>query len=342
MGSASTSAPDATTGSVARGPLPYGAGLPLFGARAAWCTLRGRLSLSESPLSEPRALGPTSVLLVTARQEDAFVFEAVLMPLGCPLLRASTGQEAVRVAADRDPAVVLLDAVLPDMDGVETVDLLRMRRRTRATPVMLHCTRELTRDQMRAAFDAGVVDVVTKPFDGEVLRARVAAFVQLHLERSRTDAAVTDLRAQVKEARTRAAQAELELASTQARVRLAAEAASAGLWDYDPRRGQVRLDPRACHMFGRPPHALVDLNNWLAGVDAADRRRFDGAMARALEAGVGAGRLALDLVVRGGQHVWEARRLAMRASVVDGGSGEVLVVGAVTELGPEGSAGSTH
>jgi CheY-like chemotaxis protein len=291
--------------------------------------------LSESPLSEPRAPGPTSVLLVTARPEDAFVFEAVLTPLGCPLLRATTGQEAVRLAADRDPAVVLLDAVLPDMDGVETVDLLRMRRRTRATPVLLHCTRELTREQLRAAFDAGVVDVVTKPFDGEVLRARVAAFVQLHLERARTDATVMELRAQVREARARAAQAELELVSAQARVRLAADAASAGLWDYDPRRGQVRLDPQASHMFGRPPYALVELGTWLEGVDVAGRRRFDDALARALEAGVGAGRLALDLVVRGGNHVWEARRLSLRASVVDGGGGEVLVVGAVTELGPE-------
>lgn len=291
--------------------------------------------MSDSPLSEPRAAGPTSILLVTARQEDAFVFEAVLAPLGCPLLRATTGQQAVRLAADRDPAVVLLDAVLPDMDGVETVDLLRMRRRTRTTPVLLHCTRELTREQLRAAFDAGVVDVVTKPFDGEMLRARVAAFVQLHLERSRTDAAVMDLRAQVREARARAAQAELELVSAQARVRLAAEAASAGLWDYDPRRGQVRLDPQASHMFGRTPHALVELSTWLEGVDAAYRRRFDDALARALEAGVGAGRMALDLVVRGRHHVWEARRLALRASVVDGGSGGVLVVGAVTELGPE-------
>ncbi len=291
--------------------------------------------MSASPLSEPRSPGPTAILLVTARQEDAFVFQAVLGPLHRPLLRATTGQEAVRLAADHDPAVVLLDAVLPDMDGVETVALLRMRKRTQTTPVLLHCTRELTREQLRAAFGAGVVDVVTKPFDGEVLRAKVSAFVQLHMERARTDGLVLDLRAAAREAKARAAQAELELAAAQARVRLAADAAAAGLWDLDPRRRQVRLDAQASHMFGRTPHALLDVATWLERIDARDRARFEEALARALEVGVGVGRIAIDVVARGGHHVWEARRLSLRGCVVGAGTGEVLVVGAVTELGPE-------
>ena len=115
---------------------------------------------------------------------------------------------------------------------------------------------------------------------------------------------------------------------------MAADAAGAGLWDLDPRRHSVRLDPQASHMLGLPPHSLADSGGWLAIAESKSRERFEAALARALADGPGSGRLAMEIVVRGGGHVFEARRLSLRAQVVGRGAGDVLVVGTITELGP--------
>jgi DNA-binding response OmpR family regulator len=264
-----------------------------------------------------------------------FVLEALLAELDRPLLRATTGQEAVRIAVDHEPAVILLEAALPDMDGFEVLSLLRMRRRTRATPVLLHSTSELTREQLRAAMEGGVVDVVHKPFDAEALRARVGALVRLHVERAATREEIDVLRARGRAAEARIAQSELALAAAQARLRMAADAASAGLWDLDPRRGQVRLDAQASRIFGLPQHTLIDAARWLAGVDDAGRARWADQLARAVERGVEAARIAAELVVRDGEHAWSARRVSLRGQTVGDGGG-VLVVGIVTEVGPAG------
>ena len=163
----------------------------------------------NSAVASSRGGSAPSILLVGSRHEDTFVIEAVLSSLGRPILHATTGQEAVRVAADRDPAVVLLDVVLPDMDGLEAVGLLRMRRRTQNTPVVLHCSRELSREQQRTALEVGVVDVVVKPFDPEALRARVAELVEMHVARGQRSSSTAELTAALREARARAILAEL-------------------------------------------------------------------------------------------------------------------------------------
>ena len=289
--------------------------------------------VNEAPQSEPRAAGSGPILLVGSRQADVFVLEAVLSELGRPIVRATTGQEAVRLAVEQEPAVVLLDVLLVDMSGFEVLSLLRMRRRTRATPVLLHSTSELSREEMRAAMEAGVVDVVHKPFDGDALRSKVGGFVQLHGERTRVDSEIASLQATERATRARLAACVLELAATQARLRLAADAASAGLWDLEPARRIVRCDPQASRVFGIPPHLLVDAARWLSGVDEPSRRLLDDRIGRALGEGEG-GRFAIEVVVRGGLHAWDARRVSLRAQVVGAGQGALLVVGTVTELGP--------
>jgi two-component system KDP operon response regulator KdpE len=90
---------------------------------------------------------------------------------GFEVTEASSGEEAVFVAADRPPDLVLLDLGLPGIDGMET--LQRLRRFTVA-PVIVLTVRDRQSDKV-AALDAGADDYVTKPFDIEELLARVRA-----------------------------------------------------------------------------------------------------------------------------------------------------------------------
>jgi len=75
-----------------------------------------------------------NILLVDDRPENLLALEALLQPLGYHLIKARTGQEALRCVLQYDFAVILLDVQMPNMDGFETAELIRGRERSRSTP----------------------------------------------------------------------------------------------------------------------------------------------------------------------------------------------------------------
>jgi two-component system KDP operon response regulator KdpE len=87
------------------------------------------------------------------------------------VLEAATGEDAIVVAADRKPNVVLLDLGLPDVDGI---DVLRQLRGFSEVPVIVLTARDDQNEKVRS-LDAGADDYVTKPFDTEELLARIRA-----------------------------------------------------------------------------------------------------------------------------------------------------------------------
>ena len=113
----------------------------------------------------------TTVLLV---EDDAPLRRALRTSLRArdlDVLEAASGEEALVLAADRRPDIVLLDLGLPGIDGIET--LTRLRTFT-DVPVIVLTARERAADKV-AALDAGADDYVTKPFDTDELLARVRA-----------------------------------------------------------------------------------------------------------------------------------------------------------------------
>ena len=85
--------------------------------------------MSEAP--------PTAaVLLVDDRAENLLALEAILEPLGQELVRAHSGEEALRELLRRDFAVILLDVQMPDLDGFETAAIIRERDRSRHVPII--------------------------------------------------------------------------------------------------------------------------------------------------------------------------------------------------------------
>jgi two-component system NtrC family sensor kinase len=127
---------------------------------------------------EPRE-GEAAILLVDDRDENLDVLEATLQVLGQPLVRAKSGQEALKHLLERDFAVILLDVRMPDMDGYETASFIRARPRSRHTPILFLTAFDVTRDRLTEAYAAGAVDVIFKPIVPEILRSKVAVFVDL-------------------------------------------------------------------------------------------------------------------------------------------------------------------
>lgn len=120
-----------------------------------------------------------NILLVDDRAENLLALEAILDSLGQNLVRANSGQEALRQLLDRDFAVILLDVQMPDMDGFETAELIRARPRNQSIPIIFITAFSKSDGLVFRGYDAGAVDYLLKPVVPEILRSKVAVFIDL-------------------------------------------------------------------------------------------------------------------------------------------------------------------
>jgi PAS domain S-box-containing protein len=119
------------------------------------------------------------ILLVDDHPENLLALEAILSDLGQPLVKAQSGREALRHLLDTDFAVILLDVHMPELDGFETAMLIRQREKSRYTPIIFLTAVGRSDEQVFEGYAVGAVDYLLKPFVLEVLRAKVAVFVEL-------------------------------------------------------------------------------------------------------------------------------------------------------------------
>lgn len=91
---------------------------------------------------------------------------------------ATSGEQALKVCAEREPDLVLLDVVMPGMDGYQVCGLLRAESATRNVPVIF-VTGEQDEEAETRALDVGAVDFITKPINPRVVKARVRTHLQL-------------------------------------------------------------------------------------------------------------------------------------------------------------------
>lgn len=123
-----------------------------------------------------------NILLVDDYPENLLALEAILEDLGQNLVKASSGEEALRHLLKNDFAVILLDVKMPSMDGFETAYYIRQRERSQHTPIIFLTAVSRSEEQMLRGYELGAVDYLLKPFRPEILRWKVAVFVDLFLK----------------------------------------------------------------------------------------------------------------------------------------------------------------
>ena len=127
-----------------------------------------------------RAPGPPRILLVDDQPENLSALEAVLEGCGAGTVRATSGAEALRKLLDDDFALILLDVRMPEMDGFETAQLVHRRKRSRATPIVFLTAHGDDPASVMRGYESGAVDYLPKPIVPEILRAKVAIFLELY------------------------------------------------------------------------------------------------------------------------------------------------------------------
>jgi len=124
----------------------------------------------------------TRILIVDDDERNAFAATQALETLGQELVVARSGEEALRRLLTDEYAVILLDLHMPGMDGYETAELIRQRRRNRDVPIVFLTAVFRDEAHIFKAYSAGAVDVVFKPVDPFILRSKVQVLVDLHVK----------------------------------------------------------------------------------------------------------------------------------------------------------------
>jgi len=141
------------------------------------------------------------ILLVDDREENLLALEAILSSLNQTLVRASSGEDALRALLKDEYALILLDVQMPGMDGFETAAQIKARSRTKDIPIIFLTAVDTDEHNAYRGYAAGGADYITKPFDPWVLRAKVQVFVDLWVAGRRLAAQASFLRRQLEDTR---------------------------------------------------------------------------------------------------------------------------------------------
>jgi len=142
------------------------------------CWTRGQQGDGEPVSRQAR------ILLVDDRTENLVALDAILSSLNQILVPVRSGEQALQALLADEFAVVLLDVVMPGMDGFETATRIKRDAKTRDVPIIFLTAAVAQPEQAFRGYSVGAVDYLAKPFDPGVLRAKVAVFVDLYLKAS--------------------------------------------------------------------------------------------------------------------------------------------------------------
>jgi CheY-like chemotaxis protein len=120
------------------------------------------------------------VLMVDDLEDNLVALTAILKSLPVTLVQARSGEEAMKALLRDDFAVVLLDVLMPGMDGFETATHIKRLDKTRNVPIIFLTAADSAPAYAFRGYSVGAVDYLMKPFDPWVLRAKVEVFVDLY------------------------------------------------------------------------------------------------------------------------------------------------------------------
>lgn len=136
------------------------------------------LPASDPPAGPPPV--PVSILIVDDEARNLDVLESILYQPGYRLVRATSADEALLALVEGDFAVLVLDINMPVMSGIELANLIKQRKRNQHIPILFLTAYYQDEKFVLEGYGVGAVDYLTKPVNPQVLRAKVAVFVDLH------------------------------------------------------------------------------------------------------------------------------------------------------------------
>jgi signal transduction histidine kinase/DNA-binding response OmpR family regulator len=120
-----------------------------------------------------------NILMVDDSPTNLLALESILHAPDRNLVSASSGDDALRYLLDHEVAVILMDVYMPELDGLETAELIRRRDRSRNIPIIFLTADSTGGRHLSRGYSLGAVDYIVKPIEPDILRSKVAVFVEL-------------------------------------------------------------------------------------------------------------------------------------------------------------------
>lgn len=164
------------------------------------------------------------ILLVDDQPANLDALEASLATTDCKFILTRSADEALLALLDQDFAAIVLDVMMPGMSGFDLASMIRRRERTRQVPILFLTARMLDQQDELRGYGTGAVDYLTKPVDPQILRAKIAVFVELFRKRRALSRMNLELQRQIGE-RHKMSEA-LERANAELEMRVAERTAA--------------------------------------------------------------------------------------------------------------------
>jgi DNA-binding response OmpR family regulator len=144
------------------------------------------MTMTMTMTTQKRLRSPATLMIVDDDPRACQLFAKILREEGYQVVTATGGAQAVALAAEAKPQLILLDIVMPELDGIAT--LRELRRHNHVCPVIM-LTVQGTLQTARAAMILGAYDYITKPFDLELLKSVIRDGLRSHLPEERRERA---------------------------------------------------------------------------------------------------------------------------------------------------------
>jgi len=247
------------------------------------------------------------VLIVDDQPRNLDVLEAMLSDADCTLIRATSADDALLALVRHEFAALVLDIRMPGMSGIELATLIKQRKRSQHVPILFLTAHMVNEADVLRGYGVGAVDYLSKPVNAEILRSKIAVFIEL-FRKTRALAEVNDALQREIAARERA-QLALELANqdlerrvaertaalnrahqgvreNEERLRMALEVAQIAAWEWHLASGQMRWSTDPEVLFGFPKGSFGRELRILRTVHPEDTPRLEEATATALQSGL--------------------------------------------------------
>jgi signal transduction histidine kinase len=224
---------------------------------------------------------PVNILLVDDQPAKLLSYETILSDLGENLIRANSGREALEQLLRTDVAVVLVDVCMPELDGFTLASMIRSHPRFQKTAIILVSGVLVDDVDRMRGYDSGAVDYVSVPIIPEILRAKVAVFVELFRKSEQLKGLHRELERRVAERTAEIEGAASRLRQSEERLRLVLTSAGIQGWTWDIVRNQVVCVTPS----GEPERTFESLSDFVALAHPSDQPALAQAFARAAESG---------------------------------------------------------
>jgi PAS domain S-box-containing protein len=221
---------------------------------------------------------PVSLLIVDDHTENLLVMEATLAGEGYRLVRAESGEAALRHLLREEFAVIVMDVQMPGMDGFETARLIKAREKTMDIPILfISATSRETVDQFEG-YSAGAIDYLIKPITAAIVKAKIAGFVRLYQNNRELEARKNQLHLQ--KAELEAVNAELlrvtyDLSTSEAKSRMIFDTSIDGMLTFNGAGIILSVNPAMERLFGYSSSEIVGVSAEIVLPNIMEMRRPD-------------------------------------------------------------------